>query len=183
MTFQTQPLKANFLQKNRDIRFIIMQLLFLHGLESGPHGAKYQALKKTFGDVISPDCSGISDPQHRLRIILASLEALDGPLLVIGSSMGGLMALLLQQAQPERVAGMLLCAPALHRPAAAGLNADTLPPTKIIHGRRDKVVPISSSRRFGAPLLEVDDDHSLKNSLKIILAETAQLKAQLEADN
>ncbi len=153
-----------------------MQLLFLHGLESGPHGAKYQALKRAFGEVNAPDCIGISDPQHRLQIILSAISGTKESFLVVGSSMGGLMALLLQQAVPKRVAGMLLCAPALHRPAATTLKANHLPPTLIIHGRQDTVVPISTSRAFGVPLLEVDDDHSLKNSLPTIISEVAKLK-------
>lgn len=157
-----------------------MRLLFLHGLESGPHGAKYQALKKAFGTIISPDCSGISDPQQRLQIILEDIEQIEEQLLVIGSSMGGLVALLLQQAIPEQIAGMLLCAPALHRPAAEKLTATNLPPTKIIHGRQDMLVPIEASRKFGAPLLEVADDHSLKNSLSIIIEEVGRLKNRLE---
>lgn len=157
-----------------------MKLLFLHGLESGPHGAKYQALRTAFGDVISPDCSGISDPQQRLQIILREIGQLPEEWLVVGSSMGGLMALLLQQTVPERIAGLLLCAPALHRPAAEGLTAENLPPTLIIHGRRDRIVPIAASRRFGVPLLEVDDDHRLGNSLSLIVAETAKLKEMLE---
>lgn len=159
-----------------------MKLLFLHGLESGPHGAKYQALQAALGDVISPDCRGISDPQQRLQIILREIDHIQERLLVIGSSMGGLMALLLQQAVPQRIAGLLLCAPALHRPAAAGLTAENLPPTLIIHGGRDQVVPISASRQFGAPLLAVDDDHSLKNSLPLIVAETDKLKKMLEQE-
>jgi pimeloyl-ACP methyl ester carboxylesterase len=156
-----------------------MQILFLHGLESGPHGLKYQTLKKKFGQVLSPDCSGIADPQQRLDIIRNSIEAVEGKFLVVGSSMGGLMALLLQQALPEKVAGLLLCAPALHRPAAAGLTAANLPPTLIIHGRQDSVVPIAASRSFGVPLLEVEDDHSLRNSLPVLLSETEKLLESL----
>lgn len=157
-----------------------MQLLFLHGLESGPYGAKYQALRNSFARVLSPDCSGISDPQRRLQIILAAIEQKRQPFLVIGSSMGGLMALLLHRAAPGRIAGMLLCAPALHRPAAKGLSAQNLPPATIIHGRNDELVPISVSREFGLPLIEVEDDHSLKNSLPLIISEVANLKEMLE---
>lgn len=153
-----------------------MQLLFLHGLESGPHGNKYLALKKNFGEILSPDCSGVSDPQQRLQIILTCIEQEDGPFLLIGSSMGGLMALLVQRVIPDRIAGMLLCAPALHRPAAEYLTAENLPPTIILHGRQDAVVPIEASREFGVPLLEVDDDHSLKDSLPIIITEVIKLK-------
>lgn len=160
----------------------MIKLMFLHGLESGPHGTKYQALRQTFGEVLSPDCSGISDPQQRLQIVLAKIDNVTGRFLVIGSSMGGLMALLLQRARPERVAGLLLCAPALHRPAASGLSAAPLPPTIIIHGRQDTVVPIEFSQAFGAPLLEVDDDHSLHSSLALLISETAKLKEKLEQE-
>jgi pimeloyl-ACP methyl ester carboxylesterase len=152
-----------------------MRILFLHGLESGPHGAKYQALKKEFGEVISPDCSGIGEPEERLAVILAETESVAGDFLVVGSSMGGLMALLLQRVIPWRIGALLLCAPALHRPAAAGLSADRLPPTVIIHGTQDAVVPIEASRQFGPPLIEVDDDHSLKNSLPLIVEQARRL--------
>ncbi len=48
-------------------------------------------------------------------------------------------------------------------------------PTVIIHGRRDEVVPIESSRhyaatRFHVRLIEVDDDHGLAASLDTIRA-------------
>ncbi len=49
-------------------------------------------------------------------------------------------------------------------------------PTLIIHGTRDEVVPITSSRDYaaahGLPLLEVDDDHGLAASVDRIAAAT-----------
>ncbi len=77
-----------------------MKILFLHGLESGPHGIKYQALKRVFGSIAAPDCRDIVDEDERLEIILATLKNEPQPHLVVGSSMGGLMALLLQQKAP-----------------------------------------------------------------------------------
>jgi pimeloyl-ACP methyl ester carboxylesterase len=49
-------------------------------------------------------------------------------------------------------------------------------PTRIIHGRRDAVVPIELSRRYasGRPhvsLIEVDDEHALRESLDRVAAE------------
>ena len=159
-----------------------MQIVFLHGLETGPHGSKYQALKQMFGEVISPDCEGIKDPQQRLTIIQQALSEQLGPFLVVGSSAGGLMALLLQREEP-RVKGLVLCAPALHTEIAESLRAEGLPETVIIHGRSDDVVPIESSRAFGAPLVEVDDGHRLSASLPLILRLVFEmkLKAQFSA--
>ena len=157
-----------------------MKILFLHGLESGPHGSKYQALSWMFGPVVAPDCSGISDPLERLKIIKDTIAAETEPFLVVGSSMGGLMAMLLLRERPEKIAGMVLCAPALHRPAATGIDLTNLPPTRVIHGSRDTVVPLSASRPFGDRLLIVDDDHRLGNSIPEILRAVFELKLSLK---
>lgn len=152
-----------------------MQIVFLHGLETGPYGKKYQALKQMFGSIISPDCEGVKDPAARLQIIKSRLEHEPGPFLVVGSSAGGLMALRLQQVD-QRVACMVLCAPAIHTEAAAGLSPEGLPPTIIIHGIHDDVVPIDSSRCFRVPMLEVEDGHRLDNSIPLILLEVFRMK-------
>ncbi len=156
-----------------------MKIVFLHGLESGPHGSKYQALKKQFGHILAPDCSGIFDEQERLKIIRRDLAQESSPLLVIGSSMGGLMALLLQQAEADKVAGMVLCAPAIHHPAAQHLDYNQLPPTRVIHGTQDDVVPFEVSQVFGDRLIAVDDDHRLTKSMDLILQTVAELHAML----
>lgn len=155
-----------------------MKIVFLHGLESGPHGSKYQALTERFGPVISPDCSEVYDPLERLKIIRAEL-ANEKELLVVGSSMGGLMALLLQQAEPEKVAGMVLCAPAIHRPETPAFAYDTLPPTIVIHGTSDDVVPFEASRVFGDRLIAVSDDHRLGASIEEILKAVTKLRKDL----
>jgi len=156
-----------------------MTILFLHGLESGPHGSKYQALKAMFGAILAPDCSGVGDPWQRLEIIQKALVGEEEPFLVVGSSMGGLMAMLLHQANPAAVAGMVLCAPALHRPETPAFDYAGLPPTRVIHGSRDDVVPPASSLRFGARLTLVDDDHRLASSMEIILREVFELRLRL----
>ncbi|MFO7576736.1 MAG: YqiA/YcfP family alpha/beta fold hydrolase [Pelovirga sp.] len=156
-----------------------MKLLFLHGLESGPRGSKCQALEQVFGEVLAPDCSGIADEQQRLAVIRRQISGATLPFLVVGSSMGGLLALLLHQALPQAVAGLVLCAPALHRDAANTLDLDSLPPTRVIHGRADRVVPLAVSYPFGDRLLVVDDDHRLGNSLPVILQAVFDLKLEL----
>ncbi|MCW8858880.1 MAG: alpha/beta hydrolase [Deltaproteobacteria bacterium] len=156
-----------------------MKILFLHGLESGPHGSKYQALKEIFGEIIAPDCTGVKDEAERLRIIQTELSTGKETFLVVGSSMGGLMALILQQANPDAVAGMVLCAPAIHRPAAEALNLDNLPPTTVIHGTQDEVVPFAASKPFGKRLIAVADDHRLSNSMTEILRAVFEMQLTL----
>jgi len=156
-----------------------MKILFLHGLESGPHGSKYQALKWMFGDILAPDCTGVKDESQRLRIIQQQLETENEPVIVVGSSMGGLMALLLNQANPDKVAGMVLCAPAIQRPAAKNLDVATLPPTIVIHGTADTVVPFDCSAIFGERLIAVNDDHRLSHSLPSILRAVFDMKLGL----
>lgn len=152
-----------------------MQIVFLHGLETGPHGNKYQALKSRFGTILAPDCSGVMDVEDRLEIIQASLANEPGPFLVVGSSMGGLMAMLWHMDGDNRIAGMVLCAPALHRHPAGTFSAGNLPPTKVIHGRQDEVVPLSSSQFFGDKLIAVDDDHRLSGSVDLMLDTVAEM--------
>jgi pimeloyl-ACP methyl ester carboxylesterase len=157
-----------------------MKILFLHGLESGPHGSKYRALKAVFGDVFSPDCSSVTSAEERLSIILEQITDDEQPYLVVGSSMGGLIALLLQQRAPQRVAAMVLCAPALNWPEANGLDLSNLPPTHVIHGTYDDIVPYSVSIPFGERLISVKDGHRLADSLPLILKSVFELQLQLE---
>jgi pimeloyl-ACP methyl ester carboxylesterase len=147
-----------------------MQLLFLHGLESGPHGSKYQALAAAFGTVLAPDTTGISDPAHRLARIAKATQDLRSAV-IVGSSFGGLMAVLLAEKYPERCHRLVLMAPAVHVPLIDHIQRQ--PPTVIVHGTRDAVVPFSASETFaartGALLLPQDDDHRLAASLSVMI--------------
>ena len=156
-----------------------MKILFLHGLESGPLGSKYQALKAIFNDVVAPDCSGILHEDERLKIICDAIDKTTEPYLVVGSSMGGLMAMLLQQYRPQRVAGIILCAPALNRPAAKQLTYLDLPPLTAIHGEQDDLIPHTVSQRFGNNLITVQDGHRLTNSVPIILKAVYDMQMKL----
>jgi pimeloyl-ACP methyl ester carboxylesterase len=145
------------------------QLVFLHGLESGPHGSKYRLLASLdLGSVIAPDCEGVHDPRERLRMIETTLGGHDD-LVLVGSSFGGLMALLYAAAHPAQVAGLVLCAPAVHRPELIELpDVAKQLPVRVIHGRQDDVVPLAAVRAYceahGLSLTVVDDGHRLANS-------------------
>ena len=141
-------------------------LVFLHGLESGPVGTKSAHLRDVFGNVLCPDTQGLLDPFTRLeRVLSLTREVRDA--IVIGSSFGGLMAVHLAHRRPKTCRALVLLAPAL-RP---DLTEDLLPqpPTWILHGRQDDVVPGTWSEAWatqtGAHLSWAEDDHSLRNSL------------------
>lgn len=156
-----------------------MTLVFLHGLESSAYGSKYLALQAVWPEVLAPDTEGVLDVEQRLAIVERELAGLDD-LVLVGSSFGGLVAVLFADRHPERVRGYVLCAPALHKGHA---DAVTHVParTAVLHGAGDDVVPIAASRvfcqRFGVPLVEVDDGHRLQASMARMLELTRQVLA------
>ena len=154
-------------------------ILFLHGLESAPHGSKYRALVKVFGEgsVLAPDFRGVPDAIERLRIAEEATRGLTG-LFLVGSSFGGLVGGLLASQHPERIRAAVFAAPAFHRPAASGI--ERVPEQSIIlHGTEDDVVPIEASRtfskKFGVPVVEVEDGHRLKGSEALMVGLTRAL--------
>ena len=155
-----------------------MQIIFLHGLESGPHGSKYQSMKAAGWPVAAPDCTGVMDVDLRVAAARAALEAETGPVVLVGSSFGGLTAARLwsdvvEEALAARVHGMLLLAPAFHLESAQAIHA-CHSNTVLLHGRQDDVVPLEASQafaeRFGCMLAEVDDGHRLAESHDRMLA-------------
>jgi hypothetical protein len=155
------------------------RLVFLHGLESGPHGSKYHALRELDPDLLAPDCTGLTGIAERLDVIEADLASIDR-MVIVGSSFGGLAALLFAQRQHNRhrVAACLLCAPAL--PLAAPGSITWLPErTTVLHGTRDEVIPYRVSEEFcathGIRLVPVDDDHRLAASAALMVSLTEEL--------
>jgi len=151
--------------------------MFFHGLESGPHGSKFKALKEKFPSIISPDFQGMRGIEERVAHAIKATEGQEG-LLIVGSSFGGLVAGLLAHRFPERVAGYVLCAPAFHWDAVQEI---TNVPEKgvLIHGVSDDIVPIEASRAFAGThafdLLEVEDGHRLSSHRDLVVQVTAQM--------
>jgi alpha/beta superfamily hydrolase len=142
---------------------------FSHGQESGPWGTKIRALAEVAREaghaVESLDYRGMADPQLRARKLCAWCRAQTTPPILVGSSMGGYVAL--AAASEAGAAGLFLMAPALYVP---GYEAIPVPPppacrVTIVHGWRDDVLPWSGSVRYGersgARLVLVPDDHRL----------------------
>lgn len=151
-----------------------LQLVFLHGLESVPQGSKYHTLQTLgLGEVVVPNCQDVLDPAERMRIIEETLREVPRAVLV-GSSFGGLMALLYAAAHPDRVAGLMLCAPAVHVPELVALpglpSGAPLPqvPVRVLHGTQDDIVPLEAVQNYceaqGFALTVVDDGHRLAAS-------------------
>lgn len=162
-----------------------MTVIFCHGLESSPHGRKYQALRAAGFAVVSPDFQG-QVLAARVATLLPVLRAAPDAV-VVGSSYGGITALCAAVLHVEAggsLRGLLLCAPALgHRePPADHMRLYPPAPTIILHGRGDVVVPAGVSEAFAAEhpqvrLDLVDDEHTLTASIDRIVAHTRTLLA------
>ena len=170
-----------------------MRLCFLHGLDSSPQGTKSRLLKTHYPDCLIPSLP--PDIYERVRIVAREIHE---PVFVVGSSLGGLTALMFAKAHPELIAALLLLAPAVGCRDNSIFNEDqqlmldslSLPetiPAVIIAGKRDDVIPIEAIRalvqRSPNPariqLHEVDDDHNLHQSLGLMLDAIERMQKQL----
>ncbi len=152
-------------------------VIFAHGLEGRPDGRKPTALRAAGLEVLAPDGRGQS-----LATRIAGLERALEPLrdvVLVGSSYGGAAAAVVAGRHPERLAGLVLLAPALLRLGPPLLEPEELLlpsslPTTIVHATADDVVPVSVSRALArrcphVELVEVDDQHDLHGSLDAVV--------------
>jgi len=141
-----------------------IKTIFLHGLESNGQGRKARLLRSIFPELVSPDFTGtLEERMAQLEPVLAAQERWN----IVGSSFGGLMAALWCQQHSERIARLILLAPALHRPEFAEPRV-VATPTLLVHGTQDTVVPpgivAERARRAYSHLTirSVEDDHRLQ---------------------
>jgi predicted alpha/beta superfamily hydrolase len=168
-----------------------MALCFLHGLDSSPQGTKSVLLRKRYPDCWIPALP--PDVDERIGILESKVRE---PLTIIGSSLGGLTAIIYAMGHPRMVKGMVLLAPAVGvrdgslftEEQKARLSQLFIPrgiPTRIIAGVRDEVIPLSAIRQLVSrspeaeriQLLEVDDDHNLHNSLDLMIQAVEEIRA------
>jgi pimeloyl-ACP methyl ester carboxylesterase len=157
-------------------------ILWAHGLEGSPNGAKVTGLRQMGFEVTSPDGRHLPLAGRLEGLLAESARLADRRPVLAGSSYGGLASAWLASAHPERFRGVLLLAPALHYSEdpvedVLQLRAPAGLPVHIIHGLADAVVPVQASRDYIArspgaavTLEEVDDGHSLVASLPRIAA-------------
>lgn len=145
---------------------------FSHGQESGPWGTKIRAMAETVKKLgcraESVDYQGIADPTERVAHLLAELDGVTEPLILVGSSMGGHVAT--AAAASVGAIGLFVLAPAYFMPGYEELTpAPPGMPVTIVHGWRDDVVPIENSIQFAqqcnATLHLLDGDHRLTENI------------------
>jgi pimeloyl-ACP methyl ester carboxylesterase len=137
---------------------------FLHGLDSSGSGTKGRFFSRNFPHVLCPDFAGtLADRLQQLTKLVGGKRQL----ILIGSSFGGLMATCLALAHPEKMARLILLAPALNFEEYR-IPTHLLPtPTFLVIGRNDTVtpadlvVPLAKETFADLHLRIEDDDHLL----------------------
>jgi pimeloyl-ACP methyl ester carboxylesterase len=156
---------------NRTVNTVV----FSHGRESGPWGAKITAMAAAVRELNlaaeSVDYRGMSDPGLRVERLLAEGGKLAGPLLLVGSSLGGHVSA--AAATRLKARALFLLAPAFYMPGLEKYTPqDVAVPTAIVHGWRDDLVPVENSIRWArehrATLHILDSGHRLQDQIETI---------------
>ena len=125
-------------------------LYYIHGMDSSPQGFRSVYLKERHPFIRIPALP--NDVEERHRILTREIE---GPAYVIGNSLGGLSTLRFVEEFPQRVARMVLLAPAVgffdpqfNTPEILdAVNRLVIPaqiPTAVIAAINDEVIPIQA---------------------------------------
>jgi pimeloyl-ACP methyl ester carboxylesterase len=145
--------------------------IFIHGLEGSSQGFKACYLRQKFPWMLIPDFKGtFSD---RLTQLEAKIDTKQQWILV-GSSLGGSLAIIYTLRHRETVKKLILLAPAINFMKISTFSTFDLSkegkiqiPTVVYHGKRDNIVPIMSVQPILMKFFEhliyniVDDDHKL----------------------
>jgi pimeloyl-ACP methyl ester carboxylesterase len=126
------------------------RLLFIHGKDGSSQGFKVNYLRRLYPELLAPDFSG--DFWQRMARLEQDIGDTTG-WIIVGSSMGGLMAAVYACQHPGQVDKLVLLAPAL---AFIDLAQTPLPPSDtpvvIYHGWQDDVVPMEKTRQVAEQL-------------------------------
>ncbi|MEO8741916.1 MAG: hypothetical protein ABI365_01855 [Lysobacteraceae bacterium] len=154
---------------------MIGHAILSHGLESGPHATKVSALAaaaEALGwtterpDYLEADRVGsFGDIDQRLAILRKRCAAVNGPLVLAGSSMGAFVSALMSREMT--CAGLYMMAPPLWIEGyPRQLDAAKIP-TTIVHGWDDELIPaqmvIEWARLRRDRLVLVNDSHRLSD--------------------
>lgn len=171
-----------------------MNLIFLHGLDSSPQGTKARLLRKNYPHCVIPSLP--KDIHERIRIAQRQIRE---PMLIVGSSLGGLTAVMFAMKHPQFVRAMVLLAPAVgcsdeslfaeeRKRIFPSLYIPRGIPTAIIAGIRDELIPLSAIRALierspdaeRIQLYELEDGHDLHQSLEFMMQKIGQILARFD---
>jgi pimeloyl-ACP methyl ester carboxylesterase len=147
-------------------------VVFSHGKESGPWGSKITAMAAAVREcgwaVESVDYRGLDDPAERVRKLIGAAKELTGPLVLVGSSMGGHVAATAASLLQPR--GLFLLAPAFFMAGYEEYTPQAVTcPCAIVHGWHDDIVPPENSIRWAreheAALHLLNSDHRLEDQI------------------
>ena len=141
------------------------KMVFIHGLDGSSQGVKGTFFRERYPHMIVEDFSGsFEERMAKLEALLADKDDLT----LIGSSLGGLMAAVFACRHREKIAKLILLAPALnHLPPEFYRDLQVNFPVVIYHGRQDDVVPPGPVHDIARKIFTnltyhlVQDDHSL----------------------
>jgi pimeloyl-ACP methyl ester carboxylesterase len=141
------------------------RLIYIHVLWGSSQGVKATLLREIFPSILTPDLDGeLHERMENLGMILEDKTGWT----IIGSSLGGLMGAMFTCQNPDRVAKLIMLAPALIWPDFANSRPEPASvPAVIYHGNRDVIVPLEQVKEIaGRVFLDltfnvVDDDHGL----------------------
>jgi pimeloyl-ACP methyl ester carboxylesterase len=156
------------------------RIVFIHG-SGGDKSQTYKAklLRKLFPGMVTPDFDGdTSTRMSQLRDILGK----ETGWILIGSSLGGLMAALFAYKSPNQVRKLVLLAPALSLFEFEKIPPESICiPTTIIQGTQDELIHLPEARELAEKVFThltyqvVNDDHRLHKT-----AEKLDWKALLD---
>ena len=149
-------------------------IVFSHGLEGAPWGLKIKAMAQVARryrvQVESIDYANM-DPAARvvhLLEICRRLTSESGPVILVGSSLGGHVATTVST--QVATLGLYLLAPAFFMPGYEQYTPTPAAcPVTIVHGWNDATVPVANSIRFArehrCTLHVIDGDHRLHDNV------------------
>jgi predicted esterase len=148
------------------------QIIFIHGQESSSKGTKGLFFKENFPEMIIPDFAGpVARRMSKLKEILVGKTGI----IMIGSSLGGLMAGLYAFQNKDRMKRLILLAPALNLPEFDPYRSLTLSlPVYVFHGRNDELIPARQIQKITEKVFAdlaftlLEDDHRLSRTFTSI---------------
>ena len=150
-------------------------VIFSHGKDGEPWSRKISGMAEIARAegyrADSLDYRGLDSPRERITKLVEHCQKLPGDLVLVGSSLGGYVAVAAASLLHAR--GLFLLAPALVHPELPVLRQGVIDcPTTIIHGWRDTVVPpehsVEFARQYRASLQLLDTDHRMYDQLQTI---------------